>query len=213
MPLPANGGRKCPGMNSESRKCNTSPCPGNQTITLLNKSDFKRMMNATRTTAVKRSWKIKVKRWKLKRAQFLLEKRGNEGFIKAMNIISLSNQMKKNFDHLNTNPNCPPPPPRPRPYSQESTTYIAITFCTILNLFLLADGGWTSWGNWSKCSVTCGGGTQRRNRSCTNPPVAYGGKPCEGLTEMSRNCNKHVFCPGNELQAKISDCDSLKSFL
>ena len=74
------------------------------------------MMNATRTTAVKRSWKIKVKRWKLKRAQFLLEKRGNEGFIKAMNIISLNNQMKKNFDHLNTNPNCPaPPPPPPAP--------------------------------------------------------------------------------------------------
>lgn len=66
------------------------------------------MMNATRTTAVKRSWKIK--RWKLKRAQFLLEKRRNEGFIKVMNIISLNNQMKKNFDHLNTNPNCPPPP-------------------------------------------------------------------------------------------------------
>ena len=110
MPLPANGGRKCPGMNSESRKCNTSPCPGNQTITLLNKSDFKRMMNATRTTAVKRSWKIKVKWWKLKRAQFLLEKRGNEGFIKVMNIISLNNQMKKIFDPLNTNPNCPTPP-------------------------------------------------------------------------------------------------------
>ena len=71
------------------------------------------MMNATRTTAVKRSWKIKVKSWKLKRAQFLLEKRGNEGFIKVMNIISLNNQMKKIFDPLNTNPNCPPPPPPP----------------------------------------------------------------------------------------------------
>lgn len=73
------------------------------------------MMNAKRTTAVKRSWKMKVKRWKLKGAQFLLEKRGDEGFIKVMNIISLNNQMKKSFDHLNTNPNSSSPPPRPAP--------------------------------------------------------------------------------------------------
>lgn len=54
------------------------------------------------------------------------------------------------------------------------------------------------WGLWGKCSVTCDGGTQMRNRSCTNPPVAHGGRSCVGLNEMSRECNKQVFCPGKK---------------
>ena len=60
------------------------------------------------------------------------------------------------------------------------------------------NGGWTKWGDWGKCSVTCGGGTQKRNRSCTNPPVAHGGRPCVGVNEMTQDCNKHVFCPGKK---------------
>ena len=51
------------------------------------------------------------------------------------------------------------------------------------------------WGDWGKCSVTCGGGTQTRYRSCTNPPVAHGGRPCVGLNEIIKDCNKNVFCP------------------
>lgn len=62
------------------------------------------MMNAKRTTAVKRSWKIRVKRCKLKRAQLLLEKGGNEGFIKVMNLMNLNNQMKKIFRSLEHQP-------------------------------------------------------------------------------------------------------------
>ena len=51
------------------------------------------------------------------------------------------------------------------------------------------------WGDWGKCSVTCGGGTQTRNRSCTNPTAAHGGRPCVGLNEIIQDCNKTVFCP------------------
>ena len=46
--------------------------------------------------------------------------------------------------------------------------------------------------------MTCGGGTKTRSRSCTNPPAAHGGKPCEGVTEMTQDCNKDVFCPGKK---------------
>lgn len=59
------------------------------------------------------------------------------------------------------------------------------------------NGGWTSWGYWNKCSVTCGGGTQKRSRSCTNPPVAHGGKTCAGLKDMTQNCNDDILCPVN----------------
>ncbi|XP_078374550.1 properdin-like isoform X2 [Oculina patagonica] len=65
------------------------------------------------------------------------------------------------------------------------------------DVFCPVNGGWTTWGNWDKCSVTCGGGTQTRSRSCTNPPVAHGGNPCVGQTKMTQNCNKDVFCPVN----------------
>ncbi|KAH3773853.1 hemicentin-1-like [Dreissena polymorpha] len=42
------------------------------------------------------------------------------------------------------------------------------------------NGGWTNWGAWESCSVTCGIGSKLRHRACTNPsPSAYG-KACEG---------------------------------
>ena len=62
--------------------------------------------------------------------------------------------------------------------------------------FFPVNGGWTTWGDWSECSVTCGGGTQTRSRSCTNPPVAHGGKPCLGLREITQDCDKDIMCPG-----------------
>lgn len=65
-------------------------------------------------------------------------------------------------------------------------------------LIFPVDGGWTRWGGWDKCSVTCGGETQTRNRSCTNPPAAHGGRPCVGPNEISQDCNQHVYCPGKK---------------
>ncbi|XP_060553146.1 A disintegrin and metalloproteinase with thrombospondin motifs adt-2-like isoform X1 [Ruditapes philippinarum] len=36
-------------------------------------------------------------------------------------------------------------------------------------------GGWTLWGDWESCSVTCDTGLQKRHRNCTNPiPARYG---------------------------------------
>lgn len=62
------------------------------------------------------------------------------------------------------------------------------------------DGGWTTWGDWNTCSVTCGSGTQKRSRSCTNPTAAHGGKTCVSPREMIQKCNNYVLCPGKRLQ-------------
>eukprot|EP00058_Branchiostoma_floridae_P027786 XP_002613277.1 hypothetical protein BRAFLDRAFT_68242 [Branchiostoma floridae] len=57
------------------------------------------------------------------------------------------------------------------------------------------DGGWSEWSAWSGCSVTCGVGTQTRDRSCTNPAPANGGAVCEGDTEETQVCDSGVSCP------------------
>lgn len=64
-----------------------------------------------------------------------------------------------------------------------------------LFIFFLVDGGFTAWSAYTKCSSTCGGGTQERTRSCTNPEPAHGGKECVGPTTDTRQCGEDP-CPG-----------------
>jgi len=48
---------------------------------------------------------------------------------------------------------------------------------------------WQLWSTWNRCSKTCGSGTRRRTRSCTNGPG------CSGLNEDTEICNA-TKCPG-----------------
>ena len=57
------------------------------------------------------------------------------------------------------------------------------------------DGGWSDFGVWSECSETCGGGTQSRSRTCSNPAPAHGGAECQGVESETQNCNTQA-CPG-----------------
>ena len=54
------------------------------------------------------------------------------------------------------------------------------------------DGGFTDWTSWDTCSVSCGGGSQGRTRSCTNPAPQYGGASCVGDTSQTQDCNTQV---------------------
>ena len=51
------------------------------------------------------------------------------------------------------------------------------------------DGGWSDFGDWSECSADCGGGTQTRTRTCTNPAPANGGAYCVGSATETQDCN------------------------
>lgn len=59
------------------------------------------------------------------------------------------------------------------------------------------DGGYSTFSNFSDCTVTCGGGTQIRTRTCTNPPPRHGGNDCseDGPDFETRKCNTQL-CPG-----------------
>ncbi|XP_071091672.1 uncharacterized protein [Haliotis cracherodii] len=50
------------------------------------------------------------------------------------------------------------------------------------------DGQWNKWGFYSPCTKKCGGGTQYRERTCSNPPPSHGGKPCAGAARETKAC-------------------------
>ena len=58
------------------------------------------------------------------------------------------------------------------------------------------DGQFGEWSVFGECDKPCGGGVQKKTRGCNNPPAAFGGKPCEGISEETKSCNPQP-CPVN----------------
>lgn len=50
--------------------------------------------------------------------------------------------------------------------------------CSSYFFYVIVNGGYTPYSNWSECSVTCGEGVRYRHRSCTNPRPQFGGHDC-----------------------------------
>lgn len=62
-------------------------------------------------------------------------------------------------------------------------------------IYCPVDGNWGPWGDFTKCSVQCGIGSQQRTRECNNPPPQYGGGDCPGHPLQVRDCDTKIFCP------------------
>lgn len=67
---------------------------------------------------------------------------------------------------------------------------------------------WSTWSAWSPCSVSCGGGVQRRERVCNNR--GHGNSGCSGLSVQEQQCNQEP-CPieGWSEWTPWSRCDNL----
>lgn len=69
---------------------------------------------------------------------------------------------------------------------------------TVFGDFVMkADGGWSSWSNWTECTATCLGGLTRRSRTCTNPEPSTFGRACVGKYEEVERCNA-ILCPDTD---------------
>jgi len=56
------------------------------------------------------------------------------------------------------------------------------------------DGGFSDFGPWEDCSVTCGTGTQSRSRTCDNPAPSEGGNDCVGDATQTQECFIYESC-------------------
>ena len=65
-------------------------------------------------------------------------------------------------------------------------------------LIILVNCTWNSWSAWEICSVSCGNGTQERNR--TKIPAQQGGADCVGNDTENQTCSTNP-CPGNVIYA------------
>ena len=63
------------------------------------------------------------------------------------------------------------------------------------------DCVWGEYGDWSTCSVTCGGGSRTRIRPEATP-ASNGGTTCTGSATETENCNANA-CPGTKILKSI----------
>ena len=58
----------------------------------------------------------------------------------------------------------------------------------------LVDCVWGNFGDWGRCSASCGNGKTTRTRAVSTP-ASGGGKPCNGKSTEETTCNEGE-CPG-----------------
>ena len=59
-------------------------------------------------------------------------------------------------------------------------------------------GSWGSWGEYSKCSRSCGGGVQVSERDCNDPLPQNGGRFCLGERKKYKLCHTHECSVGTK---------------
>lgn len=88
-------------------------------------------------------------------------------------------------------------PPQNGGYPCPSSKDVETESCNEEACKVAVDGGWSAWGDFTKCDAECGGGSQNRWRICNNPKPANGGKYCVGEEKETKACNEEK-CSGGD---------------
>ncbi|XP_032884067.1 hemicentin-1 isoform X2 [Amblyraja radiata] len=197
-PVPANGGRYCQGTDTETRECQSKPCPVDGSW-----SKWGQWEECSRTCGQGNRTRTRS----CSNPSFQFGGRRCEG--KAVEAIMCNIQPcpvvggwspwlpwspcsetcgKGTQSRLRLCNNPPPSFDGSHCEGQDAQTRVC------RNRMCPVDGKWTPWISWSACSVSCGGGTRQRARTCSNPMPQHGGHYCEGSDVQMDFCNTDP-CP------------------
>ncbi|XP_074625866.1 coadhesin-like [Acropora palmata] len=191
-PAAQYGGKKCPGKSMETQDCNKNvPCPEEEVLVFDHELISLRYNSIHFFFSVDGNWG-KWSKWSecSKTCKQGTQTRKREcsspaaqyGGKKCPGKSMETQDCNKNVPcpgEVNFVQKCLPPP---------------LENSLLFSLPNQMNGNWAEWGAWTKCSLTCGPGTQTRVRQCNNPAPAYGGKNCDGPFRQSGVCIKKK-CP------------------
>lgn len=66
------------------------------------------------------------------------------------------------------------------------------------------NGNWNEWTQWTKCSVSCAGGSRSRMRVCDNPAPQHGGESCAGNATDTGVCGVRL-CPVEQFASMFNE--------
>ncbi|XP_062857960.1 hemicentin-1 [Trichomycterus rosablanca] len=197
-PQPANGGRHCPGSDSETRSCQGKPCPVDgqwskwsiweECSSTCGQGNRTRTRTCSQPTA--------------QHGGRPCEGRAVEAIMCSIRPCPVSGNWGTWLPWSPCSETCgtgmqtrirlcnSPPPSFGGPPCQGPDTQTQV--CTERSCPV--DGKWSSWVSWGACSVSCGGGTRQRTRLCASPAPKHGGRQCEGNDVHIDFCNSEP-CP------------------
>ncbi|XP_050994845.1 LOW QUALITY PROTEIN: hemicentin-1 [Labeo rohita] len=197
-PFPANGGRHCLGLATETRSCQGKPCPVDG-----NWSEWSSWEECSRTCG--QGNRTRVRTCSNPSAQHggrACEGKAVEAIMCSIRPCPVAGNWGAWLPWSPCSETCGkgmqtrlrlcnnPPPSFEGPSCEGPDTQTQV--CSERNCPV--DGKWSSWVSWGACSVSCGGGTRQRTRICASPAPQHGGRQCEGNDIHIDFCNNEP-CP------------------
>ncbi|RXN06313.1 hemicentin-1 [Labeo rohita] len=206
-PFPANGGRHCLGLATETRSCQGKPCPVDG-----NWSEWSSWEECSRTCG--QGNRTRVRTCSNPSAQHggrACEGKAVEAIMCSIRPCPVAGNWGAWLPWSPCSETCGkgmqtrlrlcnnPPPSFEGPSCEGPDTQTQV--CSERNCPV--DGKWSSWVSWGACSVSCGGGTRQRTRICASPAPQHGGRQCEGNDIHIDFCNNEP-CPSGPQKARGS---------